>query len=569
MNKKKFVLALLTLVFVFSLNAQNDLGRDYFYLNNYELAARYFEANPPKAQAELKYYLGEIAFANGKMEEARTLFNEGVALNEAYPYNKIGLAKLDLKTKQGEALASFIAIQRRNNEADVIIAIGYAYLDNGMFEQAVQKVAEARKADRKNPMAYILEGDIHKANRNLGEAAGSYDQAIYLDPSFALSYIKSAVIYENSPNWQAPIDKLKTVLELYPGYIIPYGYMGKIYSNKAIYSLSIESFQTYFKNGMYTLSDIMSYATALYFNKQYDEALVIIKEGLAIAPNNFVLNRLQMYSAANMQDVENGLKYSQKFFSLKRDTSDKYIEMDYTMNATLLKDAKRYDEAMVEYQKALDLDPNAYAIYKDMANLAKQVRNNGLAGDLYQKFIDAAGEQAEALDYYQVGNYYYTAGRSSMDVATMRDLQADDNFMKRLSDNPQMRDSLKTNDSLFTRAVIEFYAVLADTAFGTVIAMIPDGYTGYFWRARTSSLLDPSSENGLAKPYYEKSIELLADKDMTNRTLKSYVLESYTYLGYFYYLKDDNENTILYLNNALELDPENNTAKTILDTIKK
>ena len=571
MNKKRFLLALLTFVFVFSLNAQNNIGRDYFYLNNYELAKRYFEKNPPKAPAELKYYLGEVAFAEGKIDVARALFTEGVALNEAYPYNKIGLAKLDLKAKPGESLSSFITIQKKNNEVDVIVAIGYAYLENGMFEEANQKVTEGKKADKKSPMPYILEGDIHKANRNLGAAAGSYDQAIYFAPNFPLSYIKSAVIYENSKNWQAPIDKLKTAIELYPDYIIPFGYMGKIYTNNGYYPLAIEAYKTYFTNGIYTLEDVTLYASALYFSEQYDDATAKIKEGLNLDPNNFVLNRLQMYSAAKTQDVENGLRYAQKFFSIKRDTSNKYIVLDFTMYATLLKEAKRYDEAMVEYQKALDLDPKAFEIYKEMATLAAQRKQNGLAGDLYQKYIEYGGEQIQPLDHYYMGTYYYSAGRvrTAADTAMVLELRTDDSFMSKLSDDAAQRDELKTNDTLFVKTVIRHYAILADTAFGTVIENIPEGHTGYVLRARTNALLDPDSEIGLAKPYYEKAIELLVDKDTSVKSIRDNLMESYSYLGYFYYLKEDKDNTILYWNKVLELDPENANAKMVLESMKK
>lgn len=70
---------------------------------------------------------------------------------------------------------------------------------------------------------------------------------------------------------------------------------------------------------------------------------------------------------------------------------------------------------------------------------------------------------------------------------------------------------------------------------------IPDSYMGNFWRARTNSVIDHLSTAGLAKPYYEKAIELI-DPEKNPKQL----LEAYRYMAYYYYLQEDRDNSLKY-----------------------
>ena len=57
------------------------------------------------------------------------------------------------------------------------------------------------------------------------------------------------------------------------------------------------------------------------------------------------------------------------------------------------------------------------------------------------------------------------------------------------------------------------------------------------WRARTNSAMDPETTDGLAKPYYEKVMDMLLSKNEPK--YNSALIECYSYLGYYYLLKSD------------------------------
>ena len=80
------------------------------------------------------------------------------------------------------------------------------------------------------------------------------------------------------------------------------------------------------------------------------------------------------------------------------------------------------------------------------------------------------------------------------------------------------------------------YKVINTALFKELSFQVPNSYVSYFWRARVNSMLDPETTKGLAKPYYEKVIEIgLVQPERYKREL----IESYKYLGYYHYVIAD------------------------------
>ena len=93
----------------------------------------------------------------------------------------------------------------------------------------------------------------------------------------------------------------------------------------------------------------------------------------------------------------------------------------------------------------------------------------------------------------------------------------------------------------------------------------PDNYLGFFWRARTNSLKDPETIEGLAKPYYEASLAIFEQKPDPSVPL---VVECLSYLGYYYFVKEDYPKSKEFWTRILAIDPENETAKAAMEGMK-
>ena len=542
--KKKYLLgAFLGLLLSSPIFAQSNIGADYLNTGELKVAKEIFEKQISQSPAEAYYYLGEVAYSEGNMAEAKTNYDKGLAASSDFVLNNVGLGKLLLKTSPKEAEEQFsIALKKDKKDVAVLVAIARAYYDNNMAAKGDAKLADARKADKKAPAIYILEGDL-KAKTNVGEAAGSYAQAYTFDPTSAVAYIKTAQVYENV-NPTLAIEMLEKAIEINPNYTLAYKHLGGIYSHTGKFAEAIEAYKKYFAQGSYDVSDLTRYAGALYFTKQYEDAKKLISEGISKEPNNFVLNRLLMYSYLQSGDFANGLAAADKFFSLDKGTSE-YIVLDYMTYGELLSKNNQLDKALLQYDAAIKLDPSKSSVYKEIAVACADAGQYADAAKYYQEYVDKADPAVlEATDFFTLGRYSYLFASSN----------------------------IKNEDPLVAAQAKEFLPK-ADKAFGVVTERIPDSYLGYFWRARTNALLDPETTHGLAKPYYEQVANIIVGKaDGSNQTE---LLEAYQYLSYYYYLlfdksksASDKEQVKLYSEKMLEIDPANTVAPQLLDAIK-
>ena len=96
--------------------------------------------------------------------------------------------------------------------------------------------------------------------------------------------------------------------------------------------------------------------------------------------------------------------------------------------------------------------------------------------------------------------------------------------------------------------------------------MQPEMTVGYVWEANTKVQLDPDSEQGLAKPYFEKVIEKGSTAPEKN---KKDLISAYRYLGYYYYLKKDYESAKANYEKLLTLAANDEAAMDALKILNK
>lgn len=519
-----FIISLLT-IHVF---ADNKQAIAFYKAGEPAIARQLLEKQlngSPANKAEAFYYLGEIAYENNQAAEALSSYQKGWEASPAFALNKVGEGKVLLKTDKGAAGKAFdAAIKVNKKEAVVYVAIASAYQVNGMKEEAQTAIDNAKKYNSKEPAVYLYEGDQLLAANKPGDAAGSYEQAILFDPGCQEAYLKYAYVYQGVKP-ELSIEMLQKALASYPDYLPAYRNLGNVYSLQGAYAKAVTAYNNYFAGNLYSTDDLIHYASALFFNKQYTDAARYINEGLTREPDNFLLKRLSFYNDCETKAYGNGLEIARSFFQ----TSDgKFIWQDYLYYGRLLNENKEYDQAVAALNKALQDNNTHPEIYKDIADAYYNGGKDNEAIQAFTQYIATLGNAAETADYYQLGKYYYTSAS---------------------------KDSVAGKE-LLTKA---------DSLFAIVQQRVPDSHLGSLWQARTNSLLDPETELGLAKPYYETCIPILeSNKDKYRKELT----ECYRYLGYYFYLKQDMNNSKLYWNKVLEIDPANTMAQEALKNIK-
>ena len=213
----------------------------------------------------------------------------------------------------------------------------------------------------------------------------------------------------------------------------------------------------------------------------------------------------------------------------------------------LLEELKKYDEAVGQYEKAVELDPTKTDLYKNISSVYEQKNDYKKAIGAYHKYYSSLEKEKQTPDLqFQLGRLYYGAGTQP--------------------------DSLTINVEERKQALMS-----ADSVFQVISEAAPDSYLGNFWRARANSALDPETTQGLAKPFYEEVAALLESKNDPH--YNSALVECYSYLGYYYLLAIENptlkaeakankEKSKEYWSKILAIDPANATAKRALDGIK-
>ena len=213
----------------------------------------------------------------------------------------------------------------------------------------------------------------------------------------------------------------------------------------------------------------------------------------------------------------------------------------------LLESLKKYDDAVIQYEKAVKMDPTKTDLYKNISSAYEQKNDYKKAISAYQKYYASLDKEKQTPDLqFQIGRLYYGAGTQP--------------------------DSLTITVEERKQALMS-----ADSVFHAIAEAAPDSYLGNFWRARANSALDPETTQGLAKPFYEEVAALLESKNDPH--YNSALVECYSYLGYYYLLAIENpalkaeakankDKSIEYWNKILAIDPANATAKRALDGIK-
>ncbi len=432
-----------------------------------------------------------------------------------------------LKSKPADLKDALKPFKKAMKQPEVLTAMSDVFLELGDTANAKTYVQMALDRDSKYAPAYIQLGDIEATGTDGGEAAKNYEQAIYLDPKNPDAYYKYAVVYSNISPAQA-VSKLDELRNHRPDVAVD-AMIGHVYYISNEFEKAAEAYAKADQKAMEERYE-KEYAMALYFTKKYDESLKVVDIADDDDPNDGVYFRLNLFNYTELKKFDQALEAAAKLFNNASDVTISY--MDYTYYGNALAGSGDHQKAIEQYKKALTsegLDSNAKraGVMKTLSDAYKQIGDFDAAADTYKKYVELLGTNT-ATDMAGLANIYVQHGDALTDsVAKMEKLaQAE--------------------------------AVYADMA-----EKIPDAVQyATFWRARVNVMMDPESKAALAKPHYEKLVELiLANDGERSKSDKARLVESYRYLGAYYWLVvNDKETADTFFNKILEIDPENPVA---------
>ena len=510
--RKIFALIQITIVISFNLYAQDiENGIKLIKNEKFSEAKKYFSSlTNTKIAAEAYFYIGQIYFELNKPDSANMFYQKGILSDKEYPLNYAGLVKVNILNKNSSEAdknrEQAIELGDEKNP-DVYIILSEAYNDN----ETNELLNTSLKIKPDYIPAYLALGKFFLKQNNGTEAIKCFDKVLNINPKNSEALTLKSEIYFLIDNYNAALSLLNEAVKDDSSYAPAYNELAELNYAMRDYSSASDFYGKYIEASEITLEKRKRFASILYLNKEYSKAINILEDVIQTEPENLVAVRILAYSNLRLDNIDSSITYFRRLFALD---SVAFMPSDYENYSDLL-DKTGNDSLAIEYlNKIIDIDSTRKEILGKISVLYFKDKNwDGVISTLGKK------NTLTAQEYFDLGKAYY---------------------------------------------FVQNYAK-ADSAFKLLVSKMPELPIAYFWQARAKTNFDPESEQGLAKPFYEQFITF--SKEDTSK-FKRELIEAYSYLGYYYFIKGDKDNSKLYWQKVYGLDPLDNKALEALKNIK-
>lgn len=522
-------------LFVNFLIVTNDLlaqsieeGKSFMYYERYKSAKEVFQkilaANPTNEEAA--YWLGQAYVAPDDrtpkdIADAKALYQSKLTTTPNSPLLIAGMGHIELiEGKKQDARNRFeTAISLSQGKSiPVLNAVGFANGNpdskNGDAAYAIDKLKQATQIKKFNdPDVYANLGDAYRKFADGGNAIQSYQAALSLNPKYARAPYRIGKVYQTQGPAQESIymKYFNDAIAMDPKYAPVYANLFNYYYETNV-SKSAEYLDKWLVNSDDDPKACFYRASMKYAQGLFNEAITKADECFAIGGANPYLNLYGLKALAynRLKDSINAKTNYEEYF--KRQSPEKIGPGDYSSYATILlkfpgNEARAAE--LVEKAVALDtLETNRVSYLKSLAQAYEAQKNYQEAAKWYGKVIDVKKNYSN-VDLFNAGYNYYV----------MNQFDSSNKY------------------------------------FNLYISKYPDDILGYYMLGNASAVIDSTGVQGLALPYYQKTVEI-GEKDPTKPNAKTRLMNAYKFfVGYYYNNKKNRDSALVYVNKALTLDP--------------
>lgn len=471
----------------------------------------------------LHYYLGYAQLKNGQLEAAAKSFDTGISKfpKEALHYAGKGhLAMLQNQPALAKTNLDKALQMTKSKKVPVLKAVAEAYLTNRESAAEAVKLLQKAKSIKNDAEIEMLLGDAYLLQQQGGPAVSAYENAALLAPNNGKPHYKIGLVYTvvNPAMSQQSFEKAVAVD---PEFTYAYEELADIYYQQKQADKAVAAAEKFRQLSSDPEKIQMRLAFIYLMQGEYAKANEIFKT--QITANNVKPLVYRYYTKSLLAtklgaDSIESAKVSERFLSTAN--AEDLTIRDFIDLGMLYIAMGKDSLGEMQLEKAIQLDP---------------------------KSVEAAQAQAELL--YKNKKYEQAA-------------EAYDHLVS-IKPKPSPNEFLNMARSY---SITEKFQE-ADTVYSELVAQYPTNIQVAVESARVKANIDSTQEQGLAKPLYEKIIELGTTAPEKN---KVYLIEAYKYMGAYYAITENNVNKGKeYFQKVLTLNPNDEQAKEVLESIRQ
>lgn len=513
-------------------------------------------------------------------DKARDVYSKGVSVDSLNTLNYIGLAKVAFYLGKDKEAANFRAkakkllptykkvtkIPNPKDHAFTLAKLAESYIRNGKVDTAVALplIREALTIDPKGYEIYLIAGDLYFIIKDASTSVKNYSIANNLDKTRPTANMKIGSIYMKAKNLTSAIPYFEQAIALNASYAPAYRELGQLYSMAGKFEKSKEYFKKYLDLTKGNIPAKIRYVNALFYAKEYDEAVKNVEEIFTIDQKRIYLNRIAAYSSfeKNPPAYDKALYYMDRLF--KEMPAEFIIQKDYTYYAKILlkknadfpktvQDSVKNDRDLSRfidrYEKAKPEAKDKIKVQIDTltnknAKLRKLIAADNLELDrafvAYKKAYEMTPEDKTLLNEVAVNLYNFKRfNEAAIYFGKLIELGKND-----VNDYMIVGKAYSQGKS-YTKA---------DSVFSFINQKYPDYLPAYVSLANTYSSMDPDSKTGIAKPKFEMVIAKARVDSVKNA---NDLFDAYRYMGYYYLTAKNYAKSKDYYNMMINLSPSN------------
>lgn len=437
---KRLGILLILLVSLIAPCFANELVDDYF-----DIAQNYLEVGDTTRALE---YIDYVLMINPRCTKALQLKTR---LLPQESNDDLSRAAMTISKQKNLSDLAILDIPKTDklkieNNSDYYNKQGKQFYINEEYDSAIQSFFRAVSVDNKNYIAYNNLGMAYWMKNNLYSAEKYFKKAASISKTYPQPYINLALLYKQRGDLDKQYSYLKKALDVNPTNYWTYYLLGDYYTSIDDYPASIPYYVDAINLNSNFAPPYLALAIADFKTDKYEQSITTLKNYIEFNPNSdfaysmlaknyyilgdyltakkyiktaIRLNPTNIYRLELAKIEYNAGQYSNALLNLQIIEPEYQYPEIYNYIGLCNLALRRYELAIINFNKAIVLDNKRAIYYYNLAQCYKQIddKNN------YVKYMNTALQVTPVLyqDYIDLSCIYYNTGKVNLAVKMLQD----------------------------------------------------------------------------------------------------------------------------------------------------